>query len=234
MMIDKAKMQEGKLFSVLGDSVSTLGGYSEPPEAAFYSGAIKFRAGVTAPGDTWWGKVISRLGGELLVNNSIQGSMVCKHPDCIVPSYACSDERTSALGRHGISPDIIMIFMGLNDWGMAMKPRPEGAEEGSQAVFSAAYASMLKKLRASYPQAELWCFTLPVSVCKSKAGFAFPYRFGGRHIEEYCEVIRACAEEHGCRLVDLYRAGTLHDTIDGFHPNAEGMQTLAEAVLSLI
>ena len=65
-----------KKFSILGDSISTLQGYSEPDYAAFYDTAHKLKSGVLTPSDTWWGIVIERLDGELLVNNSISGSTV--------------------------------------------------------------------------------------------------------------------------------------------------------------
>ncbi len=224
---------QNKLFSVLGDSISTLAGYSEPGDAAYYDGMRKFEANVFLPEDTWWGQVVKRVGGEILVNNSISGSMVCKHRRCEVPSYGCSDERTSALGQNGLTPDVIMIFMGTNDWGGSMKPTPSvKAHETDLAIFSVAYQRMLDNLHRNYPEAELWCFTLAVSTCTSKEDFAFPYRYAGRHIEEYCAVIRSCAETYGCRVIDMYETAAPYDTIDGFHPNADGMKTLADAVIS--
>ena len=54
---------KNKLFSILGDSISTLDGYTEPDGAAFYTGMEKFRADVFTPDDTWWGQVIQYLGG---------------------------------------------------------------------------------------------------------------------------------------------------------------------------
>ena len=60
---------------------------------------------------------------------------------------------------------------------------------------------------------------------------SFPYCFGGRHIEEYCKIIRGCAEKYGCRLIDLYKYVTPFDTIDGSHPNAKGMKTIADAII---
>ena len=48
---------QNKLFSILGDSISTLGGYSEPEDAAFYVSMKKFEADVFLPEDTWWGQV---------------------------------------------------------------------------------------------------------------------------------------------------------------------------------
>ncbi len=223
---------KNKYFSILGDSVSTLDGYSEPDFAAFYEGINKFKADVFSSDDTWWGQVITRLGGELLVNNSFSGSMVHKHRLCEIPSYGCSDERTAALSRAQQTPDVVMIFMGINDWGCGAKLTPvEKSEQNDISYFSVAYRKMLEKLKKNYPEAELWCFTLPVSTCKDDETFAFPYCHGGRHIEKYCEWIRTCAKEYGCRVIDLYCSEIPYDTIDGFHPNKEGMKTLADSVL---
>ena len=67
------KGYKGKRFSVLGDSISTFDGYSEPDYAVFYDITHKLESGVLGPADTWWGRVIEHFGGELLVNNSFSG-----------------------------------------------------------------------------------------------------------------------------------------------------------------
>ena len=222
----------GKLFSILGDSISTLGGFTEPQDAAFYDGDKKYEAGIFAPEDTWWGMVIDALGGKLLVNNSISGSMVSDHPCCLIPSYGCSHERTSALGRDGISPDVIMVLMGTNDWGCGVKLFPENdGESGDPCVFSVAYEMMLSKLRSNYPGAEIWCLTLPVSERKQNETYEFSYRSHGRHIEDFCCVITDMARKYECAVIDLYGEKIDCDTIDGFHPNAEGMRSIATVIL---
>ena len=234
-MMNTQKSYENKRFSVLGDSISTLDGYSEPADCSFYSGIKKIEADVFLPEDCWWGQVISRLGGTLLVNNSISGSMVCKHPRCEIPSYGCSPERTSALGKDGANPHVILVYLGTNDWGAGMKTIARvKAHESDLSVFSVAYQSMLDQLKQNYPEAEIWCFTLAVSTCSCMEDFEFPYRYVGRHIEEYCDVIRDLAAANRCRLIDLYAQPQPYDTIDGFHPNRDGMKTLAEAVIEQI
>lgn len=222
-----------KLFSILGDSISTLDGYSEPDGMAFYAAGKKYEAQVFSPEDTWWGIVIQALGAELLVNNSISGSMVSDHPCCLIPTYACSDERTSTLGKNEKEPDVIMVMVGTNDWGCGVKPIPENdLESADPCVFSVAYSMMLDKLRTNYPRSEIWCFTLPVNSKKQNEELEFSYRSHGRHIEEYCDVIRSVSEKFGCRVVDLYSELLSFDTIDGFHPNVSGMKSIADVILS--
>lgn len=229
------KKYENKYFSILGDSISTLAGYSEPKEAAYYDGDTRIFSRVATGMDTWWGQVIDALGGRLLVNNSWSGSLVVKHPLCEIPSYGCSDERTSALGKDGVMPDVILVYMGTNDWGHGVRVLQEGTEVAdTRSIFSVAYKLMLEKLQKNYPNAEIWCFTMPITRCSAKENFTFPYYFGGRHIEEYCKAITACAEELGCRTVDLYNRSDFPDTMEGFHPTADGMKTIAEMVLAVI
>lgn len=221
---------EGKYFSILGDSISTLAGYNPPQNAVFYDWENKYLAGIFAPEDTWWGKIIQILGGKLLMNESYSGSLVCKHPSCEVESYGCSDARTSNLGIGATTPDVIMVLLGLNDFGCGMRLLPK-TDQRKLSVFSTAYATMLEKLQKNYPQAEIWCLTLPRSHWSRHPEIEIPAcRFGG-HISEYCRVIQTCAQQAGCRVVDIYCPSEPYDTIDGYHPTSVGMQTIAEAVM---
>jgi len=226
------KPYKHKYFSILGDSISTFEGLSEPKTAVYYDKDKKLSHGVYTYMDTWWGQVIERFEGELLVNNSFSGSKVVKDPFCEYPSYACNDERTSSLDKDGISPDVIMVYMGTNDWGAGVKVTPNANVKVNHqdiTIFSIAYQTMLEKLQANYPDAEIWCMTLPR--CVRKDGVAYSSHPAGREIEEYCQVIRDCAERFGCRLVDLYRAVETYDSKDGAHPNGNGMRTIANAVI---
>ena len=229
-----SKDYKGKYFSVLGDSISTLDGYTRPDDSSYYEGMKRIETGVLLPEDTWWGQVIDRLGGRLLVNNSISGSLVSKHPECMFPSYGCSEERTSDLCEGEIMPDVIMVFLGTNDWGWGLEVEDSYGEGKDLSIFSVAYDRMLDLLSAKYPSAEIWCFTLAVSICTRKESFVFPYCFGKKHIALYCDAIRRSCAKHGCRLIDLYSFGTMHDTIDGFHPVLEGMKRISDAVISCL
>jgi len=221
---------QGKYFSVLGDSISTLAGWNPPDHAVFYNWEHKRPSGVLGPEDTWWGKVIDALGGQLLMNESWSGSLVCKHPRCEIESYGCSDVRTGNLGKDGLAPDVVMVLLGINDWGNGMQVTPR-AGEAELSVFSVAYETMLGKIRRNYPNAEIWCMTFPRSYWSKNENFMVPSCYAGVHIEEYCHAIRRCARKMGCRLVEIDDPEKRYDTIDGFHPTAEGMQTIADAVL---
>ena len=118
----------------------------------------------------------------------------------------------------GINPDVIMIYMGTNDCCDNIKLR---GEEGDISCFENAYKAMLEKIARNYPSAEIWCFTLGRTVDGDNT-----YPFG-----EYCKVIRDCAQAYGCKLIELYEQPIICATIDGIHPNADGMKTIAGLVL---
>lgn len=195
-----------KKFSILGDSISTLEGYNPKENGVFYEGVNRVLAEIFRPGDTWWGRVIDDLGGELLANESFSGSTVCNHPEYEIESYGSSDTRTGALGRNGILPDVVMVFIGTNDRGRRFPTE----------LFHTEYRLMLEKIKKNAPSAELWCINLP----RSASG------------DVYCKAIARAAEECGGRLLDI--SSIDYTTIDELHPDSKGMKIIAEAVLSAL
>ena len=225
----------GKKFSVLGDSISTLEGYNPKGYNLFFTGEICQKAGVLDINDTWWGRVIDFFGGELLVNNSWSGSQVSKvlNKDSLFPS-ACSHERTGGLHSDDIKPDVILIFLGMNDWARAMTPtcnRANRRHNEWEYVFELSYEEMIKRIRNNYPSADIYCCTLCTTYMSKNPSFIFPKEFGGIHIEKYNSAIKEAVKNQNCKLVDLYKYNQVYDTIDGTHPNKNGMNTLATLVL---
>lgn len=224
----------GKQFSILGDSISTLEGYNPKGYKVFYSGDNCVKAGVVEAKDTWWGKVIDFFGGELLVNNSWSGSRVTKLKDKeqLFPS-GCSDERTAALHINDVKPDVILVYLGTNDWAFGAKTVNDTRilGENSNELFDKAYDSMLKKLKSNYPESEIWCCTLCETHISKRPDFQFPHKYAGTHIEEYNDIIRKSASKNMCNLLDLYNYKMPYDSIDGSHPNADGMNTLATMMI---
>lgn len=234
----KCDYYKGKKFSILGDSISTLEGYNPIGYKLFYTGDICEKAEVRDIGDTWWGKVIKHFGGELLVNNSWSGSRVTKLPnrERIFPS-GCSDERTSALHDGSVMPDVIIVYMGTNDWAFGVTTEYVDSllgEDTQLSEFRCAYNVMLQKIKYNYPNAEIWCCTLNTTYMSSAPDFAFPYTYGGAHIEGFNNRVRDIAKQNNCRLIDLYSCQTPYDSIDGSHPNVRGMETLASLMIRLM
>lgn len=221
---------KGKFFSFLGDSISTLEGFNPDVSNIFYTNEKAFEAGIRSPRDTWWWQVAAHFDALPLVNNSWSGSRVTKlpHQDMLFPS-GCSDKRTSELHRGGILPDVIIIYLGTNDWyNGAPLEHHHGIQQLLDQSFTYAYGNMLTKIKSNYPEAELWCCTLSISDAN---GGDFPFELAGIHMREYCEIIKTLAKKHGCRIIDIYSHLKPYDTIDGYHPSAKGMKTLAEIII---
>lgn len=228
----------GKQFSILGDSVSTLVGYNPKGYKVFYDGENCEKSGVREMKDTWWGKVIDFFGGELLVNNSWSGSRVTRlvNSNTQFPS-GCSDERTSSLHINNVKPDVIIVCLGFNDWANGVNiysDETHALDIFYDDCFSEAYEMMIGKLKENYPKAEIWCCTLNTTYMSSNKSFNFPYEHGGIHIEEYNTKIKLISENYGCKVIDLYNHHLPYDTIDGSHPNSDGMNTLATLMIKEI
>lgn len=227
-----------KQFSVLGDSISTLAGYNPKGYNVFYDGESSERANIKEMQDTWWGKVIDFFGGELLVNNSWSGSRVTRLPDneVLFPS-GCSNERTGSLHINNVKPDVIIVYLGTNDWAFGASTCYADNILGDDFhcnSFDFAYSQMLSKIMSNYPNAEIWCCTLNTTFMSSNPSFEFPYAPAKMHIETYNQIIMETAYMHKCKVIDLYNYHTPYDSIDGTHPNSDGMNTLASLMIKEI
>lgn len=228
----------GKQFSILGDSVSTLEGFNPKGYNVFYAGENCELSGVNEMADTWWGRVIDFFGGELLVNNSWSGSRVTQLPnsDSLFPS-GCSDERTGSLHIRNIMPDIIIVYLGTNDWANGVLFENEalsGVWQQYNGDFCRAYTTMLRKLKANYTNAEIWCCTLCATFMSSNPSFDFPCVYNGNDINEYNRIIETVAKQYDCKIIDLFSYHIPYDSIDGSHPNTNGMNTLATLMIRSI
>lgn len=207
-----------KQISILGDSISTLEGFQARKDSVYYKGEIQEKTGVCRQEDTWWGQVISHFGADLLVNDSYSGRMVV--PQETEPA-AYSFRRTGTLHMEDLLPQGIFIYLGINDW---MHGIPV-------AQFRQSYGELLEKLHRDYPEAVLWCCTLCETQMSAAPHFTFPKAFGGVALAEYNEAILEAAKENGAVCLDLYSQNTPYDSVDGLHPNRQGMRTLALGIL---
>lgn len=224
-------------FSILGDSISTLKNINPESYPVYYSGHVCEQSGVMTVQDTWWGRVIEAHRGNLLADNAWSGSRVTAIPrgNGLFPS-GCSDERTSQLHKGNITPDVIVVFLGFNDWSNGVGIASDETRLLAPIhydTFDEAYEAMVSKLRTNYPNSELWCCTLPQTYIASKPQFVFPEAYAGIHIEKYNDVIRNLSDEYPIKVIDLYRAGCKYDSMDGIHPTKLGMQQIADSIIEL-
>lgn len=201
---------EKRKISILGDSISTFAGYT-PDDAVFYDSYVQWETGVKDVEDTWWVQVIREMNGELGTNHSLAGSMVSGNLSTSAMSY----ERIEKLGANG-TPDVILVSAGCNDWGFCVLP-----EE-----FEEAYRIMLHRIKEQYPHTEIWCATLPEG--KEPQGQTFFNIDSTISKRVYSKIIRENARKAQVSVADLANSGIEYETVDGVHPNKEGMRTLAQ------
>lgn len=170
--------------------------------------------GVKSPEDTWWGQVASHFGGEIVVNNSTVGALVCSEPND--KSSFLHKDRYEKLHVKGSLPDVILVFAGLGD--LLKKTEPER--------FAEAYGKMLDGLAYYYPASRVVCLTLP-SVCSENGEIPPEYA----NAEAYNSAVRKAALDKKMYVADIASAGIKCSSSDGVHPDEKGMKLIAENVI---
>lgn len=206
-------MLNGKYVSILGDSISTYQGISNDTtmnstlfaNPCYYKGAFPLEK-------TYWMQVINNLGLTLCVNNSWSGG-----------NLSGIDDETSGVNRarqlwrdSGEKPDLVIVFMGLNDLGRGIDVQ----------VFAKDYKKTLNIIKESFPLAKICCVNLPDRDVYLKA-----------RAELFNEAIENAVKAAGENffIADLYRSRLNNDfyylnTVDGLHPDEDGMRIIAEIV----
>ncbi len=139
-------------------------------------------------------------------------------------------------GSENILPDIIAVYLGINDSGSGVICNTTfdddfwakaGDESYEPQNMDDSYAVMIRKIRSNYPDAVVFCFTLP----ESKSG-------AGTKLESFNTAIRAIAEHYGCQIVDLNATplSTYYSmcTSDNLHPTADGMDIMTETFIDAL
>lgn len=223
-----------RLVSVYGDSLSTLDGCNPAGYAVYYDKARQAANGIEGPGDTWWGKVIQVLGGELCVNDSYSGSLVSGDS---FPA-GTSEERLRALGREGAGPNIVLVYLGINDFGKAVRVSRDGrgpsagpSPKPDLCTFEDAYGYMLEAMARLHPAAAIVCGTLMRTEMKgmSSEEWSFSRFYAQARLEDYNDAIRRACGESPALLADLAASDVRYETLDGLHATARGHQTMADA-----
>ncbi len=212
--------------SILGDSISTYQGCNPDNYEVYYQDKAADENGLVSVNDTWWAQVINHLGGQLLVNNSYSGSRVC---DEDFPS-ARSFERISHLGTLQNSPDIILIYMGFNDFA-----RGFGVYENmfmfKAPTFYESYKDMIEKIKCNYKGSKIICGTLMKTHIKDNDDWQFPSNRSDIKIDMYNEAIMKIGDETSVFVADIgkYQA---YETLDAKHPTNLGHKIIAKSWIS--
>ncbi|WP_182279417.1 SGNH/GDSL hydrolase family protein [Collinsella intestinalis] len=241
---------KGRGFSVLGDSISTLMGWVPEGWRVHYEGEVHVD-GVERPQDTWWGRVIDHFDGHLIANSSFSGSVVEGYG---FPAGNSEKRIASLLGARGECPDVVLVYMGINDYGwgggrnqvmggsLSASARPEDLA-GERSVewvvgpdaldrFDAAYRDVLAAIRRLAPSSEIWCLTLCPATSPSEAERCYKYQIRGIELDAYNRAIVRAAREAGAHVADVRAYGIQYDAVDGCHPSALGMRQIADMVIA--
>lgn len=226
---------KNKKVSILGDSISTYAGYIPEGNANFYTGS---NCGVSSVNDTWWMKTINALGMLLDVNNSWSGSRVTTTDGS---ASAGSGTRCESLGS---DPDVIIIYMGVNDFNNEVAL---GSYDGNgdfpvvTTTFREAYAIMLNKIMNKYKSSEIWCATL--TPCERNGDVGAPEKNGADVlINDFNNAIRELAAVFNAKVLDFDKCGLTYQNMSDYmgdyttggqalHPNAAGHSLLANQTI---
>jgi len=209
--------------SVVGDSISTYLGYIPSGYALYYDKPTAEKNGILSVYDMWWEQVQQALNCGFLVNNSFSGSTVSGL------EFPCAPSRAAALGAYGLSPDVVLIYIGVNDFARGLP-----VDDGTGYCFAAGYDALLRRIRQNYPSARIFCGTLMKSVIRDQKEWKFPDRMAGESIDTYNRAIRQVCLNNKCCLADLADLGRYYETLDGTHPTVNGQYTLASAWLKCL
>lgn len=211
--------------SIMGDSISTYEGFNPPDYAVYYNKTNCQKNGLNSVYDTWWAKVNQFLKAYLCVNNSYSGSRVAG----LGVSAGCSTHRTSTLHNNSSSPDIILVYLGINDFanGVILQGK-------DYTCFEQAYDTMLSQLKSHYPRAWIVCGTLMQGRVKANPSWCFPSRNHAFFLEEYNDTIRRVCKKQQCVLADLAALNKKYETLDGAHPTAYGHTEIAQCWISCL
>ena len=128
MVADLKEAYSGKRISIIGDSISTFNGVSNSTSynSTIGNNAIwypKNNSNLMSYTGTYWGRLIQDLGMELCVNNSWSGSRVygvvdnnCKGNMLVRATELDNDNGTPKDPSDDINPDVILVYMGINDF----------------------------------------------------------------------------------------------------------------------
>lgn len=227
---------KNKKISIIGDSISTYKGYNPAGYPAKYA-----MSNVTSVYYTWWHELCRRTSMSLLKNCSWSGSLTIGNSTSTTSAKAgCSTKRITDLASGSSNPDIIICYIGTNDYGKNSalgtwhQTKYNLTDKTNVTTFSEAYALMLNKIKKTYPNAVIYCcniiqttnYNIKASSAKNNIGIT---------LSQYNNVISNISSHFNVNVINLYGCGINYSnlniyTSDNVHPNRAGMNVISNYV----
>jgi hypothetical protein len=251
ILANKSVDLNGKNLSILGVSFDTYEGYIPTGNLSYYSDS-----NLTSVHNTWWKKLISVTGANLLVNNSWSGACA----STVNGLESSGVQRSLILDDGSSDPDVIIIGSFIaNDWvnsaigSWEWSTALPGADvdlsnaanyavyENVIETYSGAMATIFTRLMQKYPKAKIYAMDL------------FNYNRSGEHnptgnsatknVMIYnTELYRLC-NAFGVGIIEISKCGinavnsadyTVETGVTHLHPNADGHQLICDAVVKAL
>lgn len=231
---------EGKVISILGDSISTYAGYIPTADGFNLEHLARYPQDnlLTDVNETWWMQVITELDAKLGINDSWRGATVS---GAVPVTTGTTGEnaamgnltRIQNLGSNG-TPDVILFYGGTNDLAHVSKVGTFDASAAPTALdltttkwdnLADAYVQTLLRLKYYYPDAQILAMLPTVTTSY----------YSNEKLAQANAVLTQICEYYGVAYVDLRYCGiTTADLPDGIHPDAAGMDCITDAVLETL
>ena len=232
----------GKYISFLGDSITTYEGWSNSiafnstlgENAVYYNSS----SGLTVH-ETWWKQLIDTNGMRLCVNNSWSAARLSARKDPAIPS---AYERCSNLDNNkGISPDIIIIYLGTNDVANNATLSTATVDDAMEAynagydcleenpVYSLVYTVI--EILESFEADIFLCTLLPESRNENSKVYLDHMNEQIRYFDGYRDRVHVVDLYNNSGITyDNYELYTIDDGNIRVHPNAAGMDLISKCV----
>lgn len=215
-----------KTLSILGDSISTYQGISNDGSAneSIIGNPYFYRRSFPLE-KLYWKRIMGTFDLELCVNNSWSGGNLSGIAD---PNSGVNRVRHLS-NAQGQSPDLIILFMGMNDLGRRIDVE----------VFAADYQNTLQTIKEIYPKADVCCVNLP---SRDETVTARTECFN-QAIQNAVDAVDAVDAMDSCQkrffIADLFHSQLKNDdyymnTVDGLHPDEDGMRIIAQVIENVI
>ena len=232
----------GKYISFLGDSITTYEGWSNSTafnsnlgeNAVYYNSA----SGLSV-NDTWWKQLIDTNGMRLCVNNSWSAARLSARSDPWIPS---AYERCPHLDNNkGISPDIIIIYLGTNDVANNATFSSATVEHAMEA-YNAGYACLEEnpvyslvytviEILESFEADIFLCTLLPESRNENSKVYLDHMNEQIRYFDGYRDRVHVVDLYKNTEIsFDNYQDYYIDDGDMRVHPNAAGMDLITRCV----